>query len=1207
MKRFLFIISLVFVLLVGVFGFSNVDVKVTSIFDDENSHIVLNIEDVTYGASVAFDGELSEENGYSFVYWIVNGVVGYDLPKDYAFTVLQEMELIAIFAPQDRYVVVFMDANGKLLDAQYVMHNGSATDEHIAFPSKIGYVVSEEKWDKSLSFITNHTILTLQYVKDVTSSFVLTVVNGMGSGVYDFNEVATVVADETMGDLVFLYWEEDGKELSRNTTYQFTIAEDRNLTAVYGESALLDVPKIITSNNLELRDGYKTYLSQLSVPDHYTLIEFGLIASLTEENITLDTPSITRYQGFTYFAKTKEWVMSIHNDLHQYHRAYMVLRNIQGDLLTVYSDIVESQNTYHERFSGFVGSGTSYISETFMGDSGFEFSVTQTRKNLDSYGIDTFGFITRVPGIISATMEGGIRWLSLDVMQAFTGSGTRTIEIYINNVLYQTQAITTAGVIYTIEIEDINIKGTFDLKIMAKGTNDRQITINNLRWGDYGSYVSTYFIEATSQFDTNIVFSSNGPYQLGEEVNISASSIPGYRFVGWKNKLTGNIFQTAQSVNLIVTKDLSLEAIFEEVETFSIDLSSNIEDAALYVIGQGPYAKEMLYGVEAEELFGYHFEHWMDLDTGLIVSFDTTFNILMARNHRFHAVYVEAEMRNLYMYQNVDTEIILSNEGPFIINSYVTLEAPLLGNHIFKHFLDYQTNEILSTQDVFHLQISKTHYIIAVYEEEQDARLYLEESFETASKVAYAAAIVEIDDFEWYLDSALIGTLSGDQKIGTKSVRMQGGSVTTLFGTSKVTNFSFYYGKYGTDANANFQVLVSFDAENWHVIDSLTAGSAFVLYERTLDADFYQTYEKTLDDIVYFKINQTSGNRMNVDLISIYRYHTTTPALPLIESDASNISFPNNSDRIQITLDEAFLYAYSYGDLWTGEGCQAYDIYLGDVDCSIHGFVDTSRLGDYKITYYVLDVDGNYASKAVDKVVLRDASLLEMDYVGYYDGIEGLYGEALLFALRDILNLTISGRTYGDARDILADADVDPNDPTKVLTIYSRASVARVWDATSWHREHVWPNSRLGIPRVDNGDINIGSDLHNLRAIVPTVNSSRSNKVFSNITTTDTYYPGDKDRGDVARILFYMVVMYQELTLVEEILPNNPLTNYTPNGAYMSVLEYLLTWHFQDEVDYFEQNRNEVIFTAQNNRNPFIDYPHLVELIWYNHPGIPVS
>ncbi|MFP4478854.1 MAG: endonuclease [Candidatus Izemoplasmatales bacterium] len=36
----------------------------------------------------------------------------------------------------------------------------------------------------------------------------------------------------------------------------------------------------------------------------------------------------------------------------------------------------------------------------------------------------------------------------------------------------------------------------------------------------------------------------------------------------------------------------------------------------------------------------------------------------------------------------------------------------------------------------------------------------------------------------------------------------------------------------------------------------------------------------------------------------------------------------------------------------------------------------------------------------------------------------------------------------------------------------------------------------------------------------------------------------------------------------------------------------------QDPVDDFELNRNNVIYDYQGNRNPFIDNPEYVDLIW---------
>lgn len=227
-----------------------------------------------------------------------------------------------------------------------------------------------------------------------------------------------------------------------------------------------------------------------------------------------------------------------------------------------------------------------------------------------------------------------------------------------------------------------------------------------------------------------------------------------------------------------------------------------------------------------------------------------------------------------------------------------------------------------------------------------------------------------------------------------------------------------------------------------------------------------------------------------------------------------------------------------------------------------------------------------------------------VDSGDYYYTANGLEGNVLLLnELRDIIHQNFEPTAYDDARVHLALADQSLTDPTKVWNIYNGVLVDAEWDAQSWHREHVWPNSRLGMERVTQSGRNQGSDLHNLRAITPAVNSSRGDRFFSNGSgenhTTDDggYYPGDEHKGDVARILLYMAVMYDFLILTDDDL-NDTSNHYTMEGTKMGKLSLLLEWHKEDPVDDFERNRNQVIYEAQGNRNPFIDKPEYVHLIW---------
>lgn len=70
-----------------------------------------------------------------------------------------------------------------------------------------------------------------------------------------------------------------------------------------------------------------------------------------------------------------------------------------------------------------------------------------------------------------------------------------------------------------------------------------------------------------------------------------------------------------------------------------------------------------------------------------------------------------------------------------------------------------------------------------------------------------------------------------------------------------------------------------------------------------------------------------------------------------------------------------------------------------------------------------------------------------------------------------------------------------------------------------------------------------------------------------------------------------------DLELVDEVDTYDP----TLNGiGYHGKLSTLLEWHSSDPVDSFEINRNNVIYSYQNNRNPFIDHPEYVAEIWGN-------
>ena len=201
----------------------------------------------------------------------------------------------------------------------------------------------------------------------------------------------------------------------------------------------------------------------------------------------------------------------------------------------------------------------------------------------------------------------------------------------------------------------------------------------------------------------------------------------------------------------------------------------------------------------------------------------------------------------------------------------------------------------------------------------------------------------------------------------------------------------------------------------------------------------------------------------------------------------------------------------------------------------------------------------------------------------YYDEIgEDLRGSSLKMALRSLITKTQERiTTYDDIKTVTAKTDADPEKPGNIILFYSRVSVSAKWDGGStWNREHIWPRSKSWFQYED-----AGSDIHHLRPANPSINSSRGNKAYANTTTSSSYAPTDVVKGDVARIVFYLLTRYPESD-------NYPITNVA------SSMQMLLEWNELDPVDNLEITRNEECFKLQGNRNPFIDFPEYAEMIW---------
>ena len=156
---------------------------------------------------------------------------------------------------------------------------------------------------------------------------------------------------------------------------------------------------------------------------------------------------------------------------------------------------------------------------------------------------------------------------------------------------------------------------------------------------------------------------------------------------------------------------------------------------------------------------------------------------------------------------------------------------------------------------------------------------------------------------------------------------------------------------------------------------------------------------------------------------------------------------------------------------------------------------------------------------------------------------------------------------------------------------------------------------------------NAYKDLYHLNPSDATANSARSNyplginngskfdngsiKVGNNTYSTDysglCFEPLDEYKGDFARAYMYMFTCYEDLSWTGTNAPTMLNANETWPMLKPWAKELLLTWSRQDPVSEKERTRMAAIYKIQQNRNPFIDYPELVEFICGNKQGQPWS
>jgi hypothetical protein len=198
---------------------------------------------------------------------------------------------------------------------------------------------------------TEDDVIVITPVYDLPpDACIVTVENGIGSGVYLLGKFVTAFANQPAEDEKFAYWiDETGTVLSYRPDYSFFATEDTVITAVFVAEDIVIDPIGLTrmlSITKDHENGKIIFVSWAVVPENCKILKAGVIVttnqSVAESGDGFNADSALRVGTgttedgqlrFTYSLKTSKVV---------YARTYLVYSDENGEMITIYGDVIQT-------------------------------------------------------------------------------------------------------------------------------------------------------------------------------------------------------------------------------------------------------------------------------------------------------------------------------------------------------------------------------------------------------------------------------------------------------------------------------------------------------------------------------------------------------------------------------------------------------------------------------------------------------------------------------------------------------------------------------------------------------------------------------------------------------------------------------------------------------------------------------------------------
>lgn len=239
---------------------------------------------------------------------------------------------------------------------------------------------------------------------------------------------------------------------------------------------------------------------------------------------------------------------------------------------------------------------------------------------------------------------------------------------------------------------------------------------------------------------------------------------------------------------------------------------------------------------------------------------------------------------------------------------------------------------------------------------------------------------------------------------------------------------------------------------------------------------------------------------------------------------------------------------------------------------------------------------------------------------GYYSSLKGKKGAELKTAIWKIIkNAKVLSYGSGNRKTWWGFWTTDRDERGYFIDRYSSESewvksTSQGAVGAGMNIEHSFPKSWWGGAKNQAYE-----DLYNLMPCESSINSTKSNYPMGKVVSGDKgngwtkvgegtdgkkyWEPADPWKGDFARGYMYMATAYQDYNWV-----GTQALQILQQGAYPTLQKWAYTLYIQwakaDKPDALEIKRNNDVAKIQGNRNPYVDFPNLMEYVWGDSTNI---